>query len=101
MGPDLVPIMGMITGMIITGFMILGGVMVFRGPVGQAIARRIQGKAGELEQEMITEVQALRDHVLTLEQAVGELEERLDFNERLLAQSRDLGAAQLGSPRQS
>ena len=69
--------------------------------MGQALARRIQGKAGDLEQEMITEVQALRDHVLTLEQSVGELEERLEFNERLLAQSRDIGAAQLGSPRQS
>jgi len=100
-GPDLIPIMGMITGTIMTAFFIIGGVMVFRGPVGQAIARRIQGKAGDLEQEMITEVQALRDHVLALEQTVGELEERLDFNERLLAQSRDPGAAQLGSPRQS
>jgi len=101
MGPDLVPVMGMVTGMVMMGFLVLGGVMLFRGPVGQALARRIQGKAGELEQEMITEVQALRDHVLGLEQTVGELEERLDFNERLLAQSRDPGAAQLGSPRQS
>lgn len=88
MGPDMIPIMGMITGTIMTAFFIIGGVMVFRGPVGQALARRIQGKAGELEQEMITEVQALREHVVALEQQVGELEERLDYSERLLVQAR-------------
>jgi len=92
MGPDAIPIMGMITGTIMTSFFIIGGVMVFRGPVGQALARRIQGRAGELEQEMITELQALREHVVALEQQVGDLEERLDFSERLLAQGRDAAA---------
>ncbi|MCL4864940.1 MAG: hypothetical protein KJZ47_03535 [Gemmatimonadales bacterium] len=102
MGPnEMIPIMGMITGTIMTAFFIIGGVMVFRGPVGQALARRIQGKHGDVEQELIGEVQALRDHVVSLEQTVGELEDRLDFNERLLAQGRDIGAAQSGSPRQS
>lgn len=92
MGPgDMIPIMGMITGTIMTAFFIIGGVMVFRGPVGQALARRIQGKGGELEQEMLTEIQALREHVLALEQQVGELDERLDFSERLLARGRDAG----------
>lgn len=86
---DMIPIMGMITGTLMTGLLILGGVMVFRGPVGQAIARRIQGKSGELEQELLQEVHALREQVLTLEQQVGELDDRLDFSERLLAQGRD------------
>lgn len=95
MGPgDMIPIMGMITGTIMTAFFIIGGVMVFRGPVGQALARRIQGKGGELEQEMLTEIQALREHVLALEQQVGELDERLDFSERLLARGRDAGVGQ-------
>ena len=85
---EMIPIFGMITGTIMTAFFIIGGVMIFKGPVGQALARRIQGRAGELEQEMITEVQALRDHVLALEQQVGELEERLDYSERLLTQGR-------------
>lgn len=94
MGPDMIPIMGMLTGTIMTAFFIIGGVMIFRGPVGQALARRIQGKGGELEQEMITEIQALRDHVLALEQQVGEMDERLDFSERLLARGRDPGTEQ-------
>lgn len=86
---EMIPIFGMITGTIMTAVFVIGGVMVFRGPVGQAIARRIQGRAGELELEMITEVHALREQVLTLEQQVGELEERLDFSERLLARGRE------------
>lgn len=88
---DMIPIMGMITGTLMTGLLILGGVMVFRGPVGQAIARRIQGKGGEFEQELLQEVHALREQVLTLEQQVGELDERLDYSERLLARGRDAG----------
>ena len=86
---DMVPIFGMITGTLMTGLVILGGVMVFRGPVGQAIARRIQGRGGEMEQELVHEVQALREQDLTLEHQIGELDERLDFSERLLAQGRD------------
>lgn len=85
---DLIPIFGMITGTLMTGFLVIGGVMVFRGPLGQAIARRIQGRSGEVEQELLTEVHALREQVLGLEQQVEELGERLDFSERLLAQGR-------------
>jgi hypothetical protein len=91
MGPDFIPLMGMITGIVITACLTGGVVLVFRGPVGQALARRLQGKSGELEQEMITELQALRDHVQLLEQQVEEVSERLEFNERLLAQGRDPG----------
>lgn len=94
MGPELVPFMAMIDGVLITGMVIFGGVLVFRGPVGQALARRIQGRGGELEQELITETQALRDHVLALELQVGEMDERLDFSERLLARGRDAGIEQ-------
>lgn len=82
---EIIPIMGMITGTIMTGLFILGGVLVFRGPVGQAIARRIQGKAREPEQELLGEVHQMREHVAQLEQQVLEMEERLDFTERLLA----------------
>jgi cell division septum initiation protein DivIVA len=41
-----------------------------------------------VEQELLTEVHALREQVQALEQQVGELDERLDFSERLLAQAR-------------
>jgi hypothetical protein len=73
------------------GFMFLalfvgGGVLVLRGPLGKALAQRIGGRAqgqgeyGDLE-ERLADVDALR-------QRVGELEERVDFAERLLAQAR-------------
>lgn len=81
---EMIPIFGMITGTIMTGFVAIAVVMVLKGPLGQAMARRLQGKGGELEQELIGEVQGLREQVLALEQHAGELEERLDFAERLL-----------------
>ena len=58
--------------------------MIFRGPVGQALARRLQGRAGDTEQALIGEVQALKDQVSIMEQHIVELEERVDFSERLL-----------------
>ncbi len=84
----MIPLFGMVTGTVMTALFIIGGVMVFRGPVGQAIARRIQGRHGEVEQELLSEVHALREQVQALELQVGELDERLDFSERLLAQAR-------------
>lgn len=81
---EMVPIFGMITGTIMTGFLAVALVMILKGPVGQALARRMQGRAGELEQELIGEIQALREQVQALEQHAGETEERLDFAERLL-----------------
>lgn len=82
---DMVPIFGMITGTIMTGMMVLGGVLIFRGPVGQAIGRRIHGGRPEGDAALLGEVDGLRDHVASLEAQVGELNERLDFTERLLA----------------
>lgn len=81
---ELIPIFGMITGTIMTGFLAVALVMILKGPVGQALARRMQGRAGEMEQELIGEVQALRDQVSLLEQQAVEMEERLEFAERLL-----------------
>lgn len=51
-------------------FVSTAAVFIFRGPIGKAIARRIEGNAGV-------------DHALAAR--VSELEERLDFAERLLA----------------
>ena len=61
--------------------------VIFRGPIGQAIAAQLKGdtvEGGEgrvLAQldEMTAEMQAMRDEV-------GALHERLDFTERLLTQ---------------
>lgn len=55
---------------------------IFRGPLGDAIARRIGGGSGPSES-------GARDHELTeLQTRVAELEERLDFTERVLLQER-------------
>jgi hypothetical protein len=61
--------------------------VIFRGPIGQAIAAQLKGETVEggegrvLAQldEMTAEMQAMRDDV-------GQLHERLDFTERLLTQ---------------
>lgn len=74
-GPASIPIWGIALG---------GAAVISRGPIGKAIARRIGGEeAGamppELPAEILGELDDLRNRVL-------ELEERVDFSERLLAQ---------------
>ncbi|HKP30373.1 MAG TPA: hypothetical protein VJU15_13260 [Gemmatimonadales bacterium] len=55
-------------------------------PVGKALSDRIRGGAPHAgpDPEVLNELEALR-------QDVSELQERLDFTERLLAQSREAG----------
>lgn len=61
--------------------------VIFRGPIGQAIAAQLKGENLEGSEgrvlaqldEMTAEMQAMRDEV-------GQLHERLDFTERLLTQ---------------
>lgn len=98
MPSELVPIMGMITGTVMLGFLAAAAVLIFRGPVGQAIARRLQGRAGEVEQELIGEVQTLREQVDTLEHQIGEMAERLDFAERLLSRGEPTTAMERRAP---
>ncbi|MCL4864946.1 MAG: hypothetical protein KJZ47_03565 [Gemmatimonadales bacterium] len=67
-------------------FTVGGAALIFRGPIGKAIAKRISGEADggmppELQGEMLQELDDLRHRVL-------ELEERVDFSERLLAQAK-------------
>jgi hypothetical protein len=82
---ELVPIFGMITGLLIT----LGGIFAFvrltQGPVGQALARRIQGH-GAGDSEVAAELSDLRDQVDHLRRQLEETQERVDFAERLLSQ---------------
>jgi hypothetical protein len=82
---------------LIGGLMGLGGLgwLLLRGPVGQALAAMLEGTSGdqlaqrvqELEQRLAeTEHRAMTSG--EVDQAyvrLGELEERLDFTERLLA----------------
>ena len=68
---------------------IVGATVVLRGPLGRAWARRLEGDAGQPPDEMITELEDLRVRVL-------ELEERVDFSERMLAQQRSESPAKGG-----
>lgn len=60
-------------------------------PIARALARRLEGR--NASPELLQQVEELRDRVQDLEASqhrVAELEERLDFTERLLAQRRDI-----------
>jgi hypothetical protein len=86
----LVPIFGMITGLITTGLFFWGIVKLAQGPVGTALARRIQGHSAgaEIEAEFAAELSHLRDQVDGLRTELTETQERLDFAERMLAKGR-------------
>ena len=82
---DFIPLMGMLTGivsMVVVAFVL---VRVAQSQVGQAIARRIQGKGAAADPELREELFELREQVAALEQRLAESDERLDFAERLLA----------------
>jgi len=88
-GPEtLVPIFGMITGVITTGLFFLGLVKLAQSQVGSALARRIQGHSGGVEAEFAAELNYLRDQVDGLRNELTETQERLDFAERMLAKGR-------------
>lgn len=82
---DLIPIAGMATGLMTMGIITWGLAKVFRGPVGQALGRRIVGHADPLEDEVLE----LRDVVAGLADELRETQERLDFTERMLAAGPD------------
>jgi hypothetical protein len=81
-------------------FLSFAAVLVLRGPLGKAWAKRIEGAGGQVDARVFPAVEELQGRVAELEERVQrmhELEERLDFAERLLAQGRD--AVQLPAPR--
>jgi hypothetical protein len=89
--PIVVPIFGMITGIVITGLVVIG-------PIGRAIGRVLlhlfgverQGSlpAGDVAQlRALLEEQA--DRLESQQRQIAELAERQDFTERLLAQARE------------
>ncbi len=63
---------------------LVAAAVIFRGPLGQALARRLEAGAGRHDGQDAT--------LHTLDELRGrmaELEERVDFAERLLAQARE------------
>jgi hypothetical protein len=70
-------------------FLVIGVVGMSYSPLGRALARRVGGEKGEhAEGAVLAEVDAVREEVQALRHEVGDLQERLDFAERLLAQVR-------------
>lgn len=91
-------------------FLAIGGVLITTvvGPIGQAIGRRISGgkadpATGLTTGEMMAErMAALEDRIAELEGERAQLEERLDFAERMLSQGgnppREVASGPAGGP---
>jgi hypothetical protein len=86
---ELMPLIAIVTIVIVGS---LGLRWLFRTPVGEALAQRIRhGKParGQLDstgEQVLAELEA---RIAQLQDHVGELAERLDFTERLLAERRE------------
>jgi hypothetical protein len=72
-----------------TLFVTIGAVVVLRGPLGKAIADRVAGRSGS--DGTSAETEALRVEVDDLRYRLTDLEERLDFTERVLARHKTPG----------
>jgi len=66
-------------------FLAMAAIFVLRGPFGRGLADRLSGKSGIDDRE----VRELRGDVEDLRRQLTEVQERLDFAERLLAQHRE------------
>ena len=84
---EFVPIFGILGSVLMTGMLLLG-------PVGRAIGDVIRNRLGggskaSLTPDQLDELHARFD---AIQHQLGEIAERQDFTERLLAQSRERGA---------
>jgi len=79
-------------------FLVLGLVGGVYSPIGRAIARRISGEAPRGRGADTAEVDALNGDVSELRRELDEVQNRLDFAERLLAQVKEKGL--LNAPRE-
>lgn len=86
---QMIPLFGMLTGIITSGLFFWGVIGVARSPIGQAFARRIQGKYGTgSDPELLEVVSAMRDQLDAMQQQLIETQERVEFTERLLSRER-------------
>ena len=69
-------------------FLSIGAVLIFRGPMGKAIGERIAGRPHEIDHG---ETEALRAEIEDMRYRMIDLEERVDFAERMLAKHKDVG----------
>ena len=70
-------------------FMIPITVIILKSALGKAIADRIAGRTGGEDRRMLAEIDALRHELDQVHEQLLEVNERLDFSERLLAQQRE------------
>ena len=73
-------------------FLSLAAVFILRGPLGRALGERIAGRGGR-EPTDDRELQDLKGEVEELRHQLNEVQERLDFAERLLARQDERAAA--------
>lgn len=102
-GPDLNLIAERVTELVgIVLFMVLFAIVAIKvfGPLARAWARKLEGKVGD--PELRAEVDQLRDQLGEMDglrTSVQELEERVEFAERMLSQRRDQDLLQRGGER--
>lgn len=68
---------------------VIGAVMIFRGPVGRALARRIEGSAAGEVPELEARLQDIEARLQAAEADRSELLERVEFSERMLLSARE------------
>ena len=69
----------LLIGVIVVFAIIAGAIILY--PLVRALAKRLEGKAGGGEEERLVEAR-----VVELEHRLADVEERLDFSERMLSQ---------------
>ncbi len=89
---------------IIAIVLLFGGGTLFLlsvSPVGRAIADRIKGRGAVAPADVMRQLEETQSHVLdeldAMRQELAEVQERLDFTERLLARHREVGQVEDGS----
>ncbi|MGE0439605.1 MAG: hypothetical protein AB7L66_15610 [Gemmatimonadales bacterium] len=68
--------------------LVVGAVLVLRGPVGRAIARRLEGP-GAPPSDLEARLQDVEARLTAAEDERHEIQNRLDFAERMLASARE------------
>jgi hypothetical protein len=80
-----IPIVGMLTGLVITGLVVLG-------PIGRSIGDVVRHLTGADRKDAAAvssgEVDELRERLEQISRQIAEVAERQDFSERMLAQVR-------------
>jgi len=72
----------------ITMFVTIGAVIILRGPLGKALGERLAGRTSAVDN---AEAGALRAEVEEMRYRLTDLEERLDFAERMITSAREAG----------